>query len=241
MSAFALSRTHFDAILSYAQSIGWSTEQLNQIGKDLLTENGRSLQARYGTEDENALICLEEAQNYYFVAMPSFLKIKHLEQQVLKLINCTEYQCCEHNGWYDSTSCAFLGSLKKNFVEQDRSTTIYNSLVWEWEISEAHSAVLESPNGDRVIISDEDIFELHLEQHQARLVAYYGDLNEEQARLRYARITLLMFLFERQPSLTFAQAVEELNQYRRGRILNNDNSKIVEEFKHCRHLLQYAS
>lgn len=108
MSAWIVSKPHIDYLVMIATSIGdrgASIEQRNRIGQVLWTENARSVAYRYSAAPSSEV----EDYDHAFPGVEAFEPVKGL-----KLIDCYEYQSCEHPEWSDSEAkriCAQLRSI----------------------------------------------------------------------------------------------------------------------------------
>lgn len=105
-------------ILQYGDYEGWE-----RIGKLLVTENNRSLQARY----DDAESMLVDPGRFEFLNRP-------LENPnpiaCLKAIACYRYQACEHTGWDESEAAQFCESLEKRAVGKLYETLPEDLRVW---------------------------------------------------------------------------------------------------------------
>jgi hypothetical protein len=142
MSAFLVSDSHLDAIVtaaifgpaevrSYPER--WSPPRFGRVGGlrcepsngsalglALLRENEASLAARYpgrwGTP----------ADGYsYMQDFSSFARLPALA--VLKLIDCYQYQSCEHDGWEASDAAFFCTKLRESLISHLPG---YDALPW---------------------------------------------------------------------------------------------------------------
>ena len=153
MSAFVVSKKHIDAMLTFGLSCGELTwrlpgakfageyekgqpwgpaaiavheeyfrtlleENATRIGQMLWDENYLSVNHRYDKE--------QQSQIYEF----SWYKGKLESLQILKAINCYEYQTCEHLGWEDSEAYAFCDALRRLAIYH---LPRYNKMIWEIE------------------------------------------------------------------------------------------------------------
>ena len=85
----------------------------------LLRENYVSVNHRY---DENPTAMLDEPYAY------SRVHKKIDPVQVLKAIECLEYQSCEHPGWKTSEARTFLKSLEAKAISQLQG---YDEADWD--------------------------------------------------------------------------------------------------------------
>ena len=122
MSAFMVSTDHIDVLVRAAANVGrkyggtfsWYHDDAvhslgetsyNDVGRMLLEENYRSLQARYPADPGD----LPEYTFKRLVKLPDTVG-------VLKLISCYEYQTCEHDGWESSSAHAFCDCLRNSLI-----------------------------------------------------------------------------------------------------------------------------
>lgn len=93
-----------------------------ELGRELLRENLASVAHRYGegmTPDE---LGAPEAYTYQRT------RLELSPVQILKAIQCLEYQSCEHAGWSGSLSCSILAHLAS---EATRRLPGMDSALWE--------------------------------------------------------------------------------------------------------------
>ena len=77
-----------------------------ELGRELLRENLASVAHRYGADLTPDELGTPEAYEY----RPTKLALSPV--QILKAVQCLEYQSCEHTGWSESLSCDILERLK---------------------------------------------------------------------------------------------------------------------------------
>jgi hypothetical protein len=143
MSAFMVSTVHIDALITAgledpaAGPLRWffpaldrtkgylehegsrrelTYESAGRVGAMLLAENVRSVNHRY-SEDE-----LEEP--YLFTRLAGTAD----PVQVLKAVDCYEYQACEHDEWPTSEAAAFCDALRRRMVHRIAG---YETAAWE--------------------------------------------------------------------------------------------------------------
>jgi hypothetical protein len=121
MSAFVVSNNHINEIVRYIDTPNFSSlsyikrmlsypetlegEKLFQyIGYELMNENCKSVNSRYKTN---------EFIPFVFKRKVGDKKLSPVE--ILKLINCLDYQSCEHDTWKESNAYLIL-SVIKNFA-----------------------------------------------------------------------------------------------------------------------------
>lgn len=141
MSAFVVSKDHIDAIVTVAlfgvsecsaQSGQWfppyfgnpsrpvDIYSVNRLGEMLLLENEDSVRARYPSHnDSEAPVYI-----YPFHSLPVPL-INAVA--ALKLIDCYEYQSCEHEEWDLSATKRFCHNLRSSLIT---SLPGYDAAPW---------------------------------------------------------------------------------------------------------------
>lgn len=143
MSAYVVSNNHINAIVrfmdakknnQFANFGRWLFKLYdpaaigNAIGKELLKENVRSVNYRYNEKGR--------APKFVYDATPA--PVAPIE--MLKLINCLDYQSCERNDWHKSTANLILSAIKVSILEdlaglndhsgQKPIQLSYNSAPW---------------------------------------------------------------------------------------------------------------
>lgn len=141
MSAFIVPKAHIDTLvqaglthnniaLSWRHDDQWheldhTTD--DQVGAMLWTENVRSVVHRYpgdrslpGTYEDVTL-----AEGTEPITLPEWLQAYRFQRraqrspvEVLKAIDCFEYQSCEHDEWEESEAFAFCGALRSSMIGQ---------------------------------------------------------------------------------------------------------------------------
>jgi len=152
MSAFVVSPTHIDVLLSVALHgprdassegpLGWSAPYVNDLvdeetgpltaslcsaaGAALLAECIASVSYRYsGSRELPGPIPTPAPEQYEFSDLGSCLSIS----ESCKAIDCFEYQSCEHREWSDSGAHAFCERLRSNLTSVLPGTW---DAPWEW-------------------------------------------------------------------------------------------------------------
>jgi len=148
MSAFVVNRRHIDAIVTGALEVArrqrsgsfrWYVEgegaraltqdNADEIGQMLWTENIISVQTRYPDWESAGLpgpIDLDPDAVYVFERLAQPLT----PIELIKALNCYEYQSCEHDGWRES------GNVARALVEALTAQAIryvdgYDDAPWE--------------------------------------------------------------------------------------------------------------
>jgi len=132
MSAFIVSKETIDAICYAAihyphNGLHWKGEhgtlkalehgqRPDAIGEILWHENVVSVRTRYPDDAEDSLpgpneLTMVDVLTYRFTRPPLPSVV-----EALKLIDCLEYQSCEHDEWDTSEACHFLGSLRRALI-----------------------------------------------------------------------------------------------------------------------------
>jgi hypothetical protein len=109
MSAFVVSKGDIDAIVTIALELGVSTRPANLLGRLLWEENVKSVAYRYNMParhaDENAGY-LADIEAYRFEPVT-------LEARAARaVVDCYDYQSCEHDGWEASEARRVIGHLE---------------------------------------------------------------------------------------------------------------------------------
>lgn len=121
MSAFFVGTDHIDAILSvlhldarcdgiplpdgnYGRSN--NSTHLTEIGRALLAENIKSLQARYRSDWQEMVNV--DVNEYRFRFDFDFAGKPNAIIALIKLLDCLDYQSCEHDGWSESYAKRFV-------------------------------------------------------------------------------------------------------------------------------------
>jgi hypothetical protein len=138
MSAFIVSNTHIDALLTAGlhkyngrdgDSVFWEiagadgnpeyqilTERnASQVGAMLLAENQRSVNDRYDTDELEPI--------YEFQELPGTPE----PTTVLNAIRCYRYQSCEHDGWESSEAAQVIGAIESKMIRE----VCENDDTWE--------------------------------------------------------------------------------------------------------------
>jgi hypothetical protein len=152
MSAFVVSPTHIDVLLSVALHgpsdassegpLGWSPPYVNDLldeetgpltvslctaaGAALLAECIASVSYRYsGSRELPGPIPTPIPEQYEFSDLGSCLSIA----ESCKALDCFEYQSCEHRGWLDSGARLFGERLRSSLTSVLPGTW---DAPWEW-------------------------------------------------------------------------------------------------------------
>ena len=117
MSAWIVSKQHIDALVtSFLGLHTFSFRQAqtpadnNLIGQMLWDANYRSVNYRYDRKDS--------APEYIFAPVNTFENKKLTTVDILKLIDCYEYQSCENIDWPKSQAYAFCDSLRRDLISK---------------------------------------------------------------------------------------------------------------------------
>lgn len=143
MSAFVVSKTHIDALLTGATLLSrgafapfsWyhndhlrelHNETASEIGQLLWQENVASVVFRYeeGINSEEFADYLQSVEAYHFTQLMGSPD----PVIVLKAICCYEYQSCEHPGWATSEAKTFCSELRDLCVHRLKG---FDNAPWE--------------------------------------------------------------------------------------------------------------
>jgi len=131
MSAWITSKELIDSLLQYCITkkvyvFGKryydlsDAKTLNKVGQILVNANYKSVNYRYSEKNK--------AEKYNF-SLVNAEKIHPV--QVLKSVNCLEYQCCEFSGWHKSEAKEILNRIVYH-VAQDLAGESYESAQWDF-------------------------------------------------------------------------------------------------------------
>jgi hypothetical protein len=121
MSAWIVAKAHIDALLtsaifrSGASFTPTRIENADKIGSMLWAENHKSVNFRYKDK--------QTAPPYTFKRRA----VPLTPVEVLKAIDCLEYQSCEHKGWKASEAKAWLDQFRAHTIGQLPG---YNDAPW---------------------------------------------------------------------------------------------------------------
>ena len=127
MSAFVCNKVTFDRIVTYVFAnrldFNWLIRKhgtVQQMGQVLVNENYRSVNERYNDSD----IPFE----YQYTYKPESLL------QVLKSVNCLDYQSCETDNWNQTDAYEILDHVKdsilQNLIQQTGKQREYELAEW---------------------------------------------------------------------------------------------------------------
>jgi hypothetical protein len=138
MSAFMVSSDHIDALIHLAlfgpvDSTNWYAPMFSNpsrkldvfsaciLGYELERENVLSLRARYPKQTH--LMEPYVFPDNLFTVPPRLSAVA-----ALKLLQCYEYQSCEHEEWHDSATRRFCDHLKDSLIRQLQG---YEAAPWD--------------------------------------------------------------------------------------------------------------
>ena len=137
MSAFIVSHDHIDALLSFASKrdsygsvsyyvkktgahVSITEQNATEIGRILLTENERSIYARYPDckpgDDKKPGTIGEDAAGYNFKRWP--LSSPLLSVSILKACSCFDYQACETDDYDDSLAATVIDAIRNRAISR---------------------------------------------------------------------------------------------------------------------------
>lgn len=140
MSAFIVGTDHIDYLVAAAIDtsgrlggfgVYWAGERIashtaDVVGAALLAENIASVSYRYADEGTGNLPGpIPNPVPADYVYRP-FLQVD--AAQVLKAIDCYEYQSCEHPGWHDAEARRFCDTLRRRYAA---TMPGYDDALWE--------------------------------------------------------------------------------------------------------------
>jgi hypothetical protein len=145
MSAFIVGTDHIGYLVSAAVEAGirqsgfgicWDGERVewhnaDSVGAALLRENIASVSFRYqdhGTGNLPGPIPNPVPEDYTY---QPFVKVD--AAQVLKAVDCLEYQSCEHPAWKDSEARRFCDVLRRRYSAMMPG---YDEVLWEVDRAE---------------------------------------------------------------------------------------------------------
>jgi len=145
MSAFVVSKEHINAMILAGLAVryiplGWyhngehhqlTSHNADEIGQMLLDENVASVAYRYQDDSLSQLPGKTNAEWLLPFEWHPFAK-KPTALEAIKLVNCYEYQACEHPEWEQSEAKAFCKALRDNLIPQLPG---YDKAPWEWTTS----------------------------------------------------------------------------------------------------------
>lgn len=120
MSAFVVSEKHIQALAHAVQGARVARETVYEVADILWAENVASVCYRYR----------EEPGAYLRPEWVFGLPIPRSDVQLLKAIDCYEYQSCEHPGWNDSRAKAICAALTDAITHRLPG---YSEAQWEIE------------------------------------------------------------------------------------------------------------
>lgn len=136
MSAFLISHDHLSMIMTWAIFEGGLGELTPQEWfREFYLENVKSLQYRY--PDDYQELIYWSLEHYRYVPNFNAIRPKALRKEIaiaiISLINCWEYQSCEHN--FDSSAAPWrmmaqikeLALLVSGFESQEHSPNFYKN------------------------------------------------------------------------------------------------------------------
>ena len=142
MSAFVVGKEHINKICTAALLARYGKmtyyyneerhpvddETIDSIGQMLLDENVKSVMYRYKDSQLTDLPGKTDAE--YIIPFKYIVELSSLSGiQIIKLIQCLEYQSCEHPEWKTSEAYAFLEALIRRQFDRIPG---YDDAKWEW-------------------------------------------------------------------------------------------------------------
>ena len=139
MSAYMVSANHIDNLIHLALfgpvgAVNWHAPMISNpsrklevstadiLGREMEYENHESVKARYPTH-EHTPPDRYAFPHHWFTVPPRLSAV-----DALKLLQCYEYQACEHKGWKESATRRFCDQLKDVLIRQLPG---YDASPWE--------------------------------------------------------------------------------------------------------------
>ena len=118
MSAFLVSDYHINVLINYGvhndASVFYNKSRWHDIrnkeeeyAQELLNENYRSLNSRYGDKDEPHKIKFKRLMLHNIKAV-----------DILKACDCYDYQACETKDYYESLACAVIKGIRRAAISK---------------------------------------------------------------------------------------------------------------------------
>ena len=142
MSAYVVDKAHISAILRGAMAVSQgrmhyyhngqahelNSSTVDQAGQMLLDECVKSVSYRYSDDAITELPGRTDAE--WLVPFTAQIMGRIPEPvELLKLINCYEYQSCEHPGWHESQSHTLTQALTHHAISRLPG---YDEAWWDW-------------------------------------------------------------------------------------------------------------
>ena len=87
-------------------------DHATHVGQILWDENKRSIQARYPDTVDNPDDMPGPCDEDFLYVHDAYMWLQFSPVQVVKSVDCYQYQACEHEGWRDSEAKAFTDALR---------------------------------------------------------------------------------------------------------------------------------
>lgn len=120
MSAWLVSKTHIDALVTYCQEHRLADKTGDQLGLLLWYENRKSLRFRYDDADA----CWTDLKTLHtYVFEPAY--VSYIE--IVKAAHCYSYQACEHPTWKRSAAKRVADAIEAHAL--GKLGTTYDALT----------------------------------------------------------------------------------------------------------------
>ena len=138
MSAYVVNKSHINALVLSGLGLVWYHEgkrheltlrSADRVGQMLLDECVKSVSYRYPDDEITELPGPTDAEWLVPFKFNPVVR-RPTPVQALKLLDCYEYQSCEHPGWQTSEAKAFCDVLRRNLIHRLPG---YDEAPWEWE------------------------------------------------------------------------------------------------------------
>lgn len=129
MSAFVVDEGHIDYLISAARALRgpymtlpfdpWTHQDI--LGRVMLTENVRSVLARYGdsvdAEESRGYSDMIEGYRFQPVSMSPSVDVATIAQ-IINACDCLEYQSCETSDWDKTDACMIVARIRSAAIQR---------------------------------------------------------------------------------------------------------------------------
>jgi hypothetical protein len=124
MSAYVVDKELIDRLVSGALHAKlFDREKATEMGQMLWRENVVSVAYRYSLATRNAQELAEyegDVEAYEYTAPETCPDCGAGSDEIIRAIDCLDYQSCEHDAWETSAAYELLGKLRVAFPERAR-------------------------------------------------------------------------------------------------------------------------
>lgn len=127
MSAFVVSKKHVAALAYYAVA-----KKIWLDGRSATREDFKSIYSVLAAENVRSVCCRydgDKAENYEDFVHPRTVTphVVDTPVEILKLVECLDYQSCETDDWQDTRACKILGRIRNAAIN---SLPGYDDAKW---------------------------------------------------------------------------------------------------------------